>query len=188
MATLSQLLPTAPKEPDLLLISHPALREQLLQARQVDEFSARCVIERGDQLYFSLREISDPAERQAVNWAILRLQMGAKIAPQDLPEPLKTTLTAVSPQPSSFMKALICGAPCGVVGGVMVMALVGLAVTILNVPTESYVGIAATAVAFVLSGTAIGLSATIFFWRKFAAHKKSQAASPFLPPIIKAPK
>ncbi|MBK7896794.1 MAG: hypothetical protein WAS33_14425 [Candidatus Promineifilaceae bacterium] len=166
------LTPPMPLDNELLLITQPALREQMLQARLVDEFSARSVIQRDEKVYFSLREIADPAQREAINWAILRLQMGAKIPPQDLPEPLKSVLTAVSTPPSPLIAALIWGSLFGVVGGVMVMALVGLVITVLNVPTESNVGIMATAVAFVLSGTIIGLGTTVYFWRKLTKRKK----------------
>lgn len=172
----------------MLLITHPGLQEQLLQARLVDTFSARSVIQRGEQVYLSLREINDPGQRQALNWAVLRLQMGAKIDPQDLPEPLQTALTAVSNEPSPLIAALIWGSVCGVVGGVLVMAVVGLVVTILNIPAESYVGITATAVAFVLSGTLIGLGITIYVWRKFTYQQKANKSRPTRPTIAKMPK
>ncbi|WP_420631196.1 hypothetical protein [Candidatus Leptofilum sp.] len=181
MATLTHPLSTSFEENELLLISHPPLREQLLQARLVDSFSARSVIQRGEHVYLSLREIGDPMERQATNWAILKLQMGANIPTQELPPTLRTVLTAVSSGPSPLIAALVWGSLCGVVGGVLVMAVVGLAMTILNVPTESYVGFMATAVAFVLSGTVIGLSGTVYFWRRFTNQCKKRTSTPTLP-------
>lgn len=184
---LTPPIPLSVDEPELLLITQPALREQLLQARLVDEFSARAVILRGEHVYFSLREITDASQRQALNWAVLRLQMGAKIPTQELPEPLKTALTAVSNGHSPLIEALIWGSLFGVVGGVMVMALVGLVITVLNVPAESYVGITATAVAFVLSGTVIGLGTTVYFWRKLTQRKKTQTL-PTRPTIVNTPK
>jgi hypothetical protein len=179
MATLTPPIPQSVEENELLLITHPILREQLLQARMVDEFSARSVIQRGEQVYLSLREISDPFQRRNINWAILRLQMGATLTPKELPEPLKTALTAVAQNSSPLIDALIWGSVIGVVGGVLVMAVVGLVITILNVPVESYVGITATGVAFVLAGTFIGLSTTIYLWRKFT-HRQHAAYSPLL--------
>ena len=186
MTTLTQPFSFTNEAHEILLISHPGLREQLLQARLVDEFSARSVIIRDEKMYLSLRGIDDPAQRQAVNWTILRLQMGAKIPPQELPEPLKSALTAVSTHPSPLIEALIWGSLSGVVGGVLVMALVGLVITILNVPAESYVGFTATAVAFVLSGTVIGLGTTVYFWRKLTNRKNPQCFTQ--PPIVKRPK
>lgn len=178
---------TTDEKNELLLISQPALRQQLLQARLVDDFSARSVIQRGDQVYLSLNEIRDPAERQAISWAVVKLQMGAIIPPGELPGPLHGALTAVANSPSPLIEALIWGSLCGVVGGVLVMALVGLIITVLNVPAESYVGITATAVAFVLSGTVVGLGTTAFFWRKFT-NRNQRHASSNLPTIAKMPK
>lgn len=164
------LTPTTTQYPEasneLLLITHPALRENLLQARLRDEFSARCVIQRGEHVYLSLQEIDDPAKRRELNWAVVRLQMGAKLNPQELPEPLQTALTAVSTGFSPLLEALIWGSAAGVVGGVLIMAIVRLIVTISTLPAESYVGIVIAAAAFVLSGAAIGLGTTIYFWHK----------------------
>ena len=94
--------------------------------------------------------------------------MGAQLPARDLPDPLQTALSAVTTGPTPLIRALVWGSVCGVVGGVLVMAIVGLAITIMNVPTESYVGFMATAGAFVLSGAILGVGATIYFWRKFS--------------------
>lgn len=188
MVALTHSFPLSDSENELLLISNPALREQLLQARLVDAFSARSVILRGEHVYLSLREIRDPTERQAMNWAILKLQLGANIPTRDLPPALQTALTAVSNHPSPLIEALIWGSLFGVVGGVLVMAVVGLVITILNVPAESYVGFTATAVAFVLSGTVIGLGTTVYFWKKLTKHYQQRATRSTLLPIPKMPK
>ncbi|GJM39800.1 MAG: hypothetical protein DHS20C20_00820 [Ardenticatenaceae bacterium] len=180
MVTLTHPLPFTADENELLLISHPPLRAQLLQARLVDEFSARSVIQRGEHVYLSLNEINDPMERQAMNWAILKLQMGAKIPTGELPPTLKRALTAVSNGPSPLIEALLWGSMLGVFGGVLVMAVVGLVITILNVPAESYVGITATAVAFVLSGTVIGLGGTVFFWKRLTNKFNNRKIAPTL--------
>ncbi|WP_420644104.1 hypothetical protein [Candidatus Leptofilum sp.] len=188
MATLTHPIFPTFEENELLLISNPSLREQLLQARLVDEFSARSVIQRGEQVYLSLREVSDPSERQAMNWAILKLQMGGNIPTQELPPTLQTALTAVSTGPSPLIEALIWGSLFGVIGGVLVMAVAGLVVTVLNVPAESYVGITATAVAFVLSGTIIGLGSTLFFWKKLMKQYKQSSKRVTSPKIPKIPR
>ena len=168
-ATLSPITTMTPEgNTELLLITHPTLRANLLQARLVDDLSARCVVQRGEQVYLSLREIADPAQRLEVNWAVVRLQMGAKLQTQELPEPLKSALTAVSTGFSPLLEALVWGSAFGVVGGVLVMAIVRLIITISTVPPESYVGIMATAIAFVFAGAVFGLSATFYFWRKLA--------------------
>lgn len=168
MTTLSPSTSHSLDSDELLLITHPTLRAQLLQARLVDEFSARCIIQRDENVYLSLREISDETQRQEVSWAVLRLQMGAQLPARDLPAPLQTALSVVTVGPSPLIRALVWGSVCGVMGGVLVMAIVGLAITIMNVPAESYVGFMATAVAFVLSGAILGVGATIYFWRKFS--------------------
>ncbi len=168
MTTLSPSTSHPLDSDELLLITHPTLRAQLLQARLVDEFSARYIIQRGENVYLSLHEIPDEAQRQEVSWAVLRLQMGAQLTVQELPDPLQTALSAVATGPSPLIRALVWGSVCGVVGGVLVMAIVGLVITIMNVPTESYTGFMATAVAFVLSGAILGVGATITFWRKFS--------------------
>lgn len=168
MTTLSPSTAHPQDSDELLLISHPALRAQLLQARLVDEFSARCIIQREEKVYLSLQEIPDETQRQEVSWAVLRLQMGAQLTAEELPDPLQTALSAVAAGPSPLIRALVWGSVCGVMGGVLVMAIVGLAITIMNVPTESYIGFMATAVAFVLSGAILGVSATITFWHKFS--------------------
>lgn len=168
MTTLSPSTPLSFDSDDLLLITHPTLRAQLLQARRVDEFSARCVIQRDEHVYLSLSEIPDDAQRQEVSWAVLRLQMGAQLSSQELPAPLQTALSTVVVRPSPLIRALVWGSICGVIGGVLIMAIVGLITTILMIPTESYTGVMATAVAFVLSGALLGIGATIYFWRKFS--------------------
>lgn len=168
MATISPTTTLPLNSDDLLLITHPTLRAQLLQARLVDEFSARCIIQRDDHVYLSLREIPDEAQRREVSWAVLRIQMGAQLAVQDLPDPLQTALVAVVAGPSPLIRALVWGSICGVIGGVLAMAIAGLAMTIFNVPAESYAGFMGTAVAFVLSGTLCGVGATVTFWRRFS--------------------
>jgi hypothetical protein len=167
MATLAPPTSLPLESDELLLITHSGLRAQLLKARLVDDYCARCIIQRGESVYLSLHEVPDAEQRQSLNWAVLRLQMGAQLSPQELPEPLRTALSTVAAGPSPLIMALIWGLIVGVVGGVMVMAIVGLAIIILNVSVESYVGITATAVSFVLSGAFIGLGMTIYFWRKF---------------------
>jgi hypothetical protein len=153
---------------ELLLITHPRLRAQLLRARLVDELSARCVIQRDENVYLSLREIPDEAQRQEISWAVLRLQLGAQLNAQELPDPLQTALSTAVTGPSPLIRALVWGSVCGVIGGVLIMAIVGLLMTVLMVPTESYTGFMATAVAFVLSGAILGVGATFYFWRKFS--------------------
>ena len=175
MATITHPVSASLESDELILITHSRLREQLLQARLVDDFCARCIIQRGESIYLSLREIPDKVQRQDLSWAVLRLQMGAQLSPQELPEPLRTALSPVAGSPSPLILALTLGAVIGVIGGVLVMAIVGLAVTILNVPTDSYVSIMATAIAFVLSGAFIGIGATTYFWRKFT---RKTAVSP----------
>ncbi len=152
---------------ELVLITQPALRSQLLQARLVDEFSARCVIQRGENVYLSLREIPDNAKRQEISQAVIKLQAGVCLKPQDLPDPLRTALSVATRGPSPLIQALIWGAASGVVGGVLAMAIVGLTLTVLNVPGESFLGIAGTAVAFVFSAALLGIGFTIYFWQKF---------------------
>lgn len=159
---------------DLLLITQPALRARLLRARLTNESNAMRVIQRGEMVYFSLRGIANESQRQQVAWAVLRLQMGGKLAPEEMPDPLRSVLLAGA-QPSPFIAALVLGAICGVCGGVLVMALAGLVITVLNVPAESNVGIMATAVAFVLSGTVFGCGTTVFYWRRFT---RKTAVSP----------
>ena len=168
MTTLSSSTSLSLDSDEFLLITHPTLRAQLLQARRVDEFSAKCVIQRDEHVYLSLREIPDETQRKEVSWAVLRLQMGARLSSQELPAPLQTALSAAVVGPSPLIRALVWGSVCGVIGGVLVMAIVGLITTILMVPTESYAGFMATAVAFVLSGALLGVSSTFYFWRKFS--------------------
>ena len=168
MATLPHPTTMPVESDDFVLITHATLRFQLLQARQINEFYARSIIQRGESVYLSLREIPDAAERQAINWAILRLQMGAQLSSQELPEPLRAALSSQPAGPSPLIQALIWGSLGGVVGGVLMMAIVGLAIIVLNVPTESNAGVMATAVAFVLSSAFIGVSLTIYFWRKLS--------------------
>ncbi len=168
MTTISPATSLLVDGDELLLITNPTLRAQLLKARLVDEFSARCIIQRDEKVYLSLQEIPDEAQRQEVSWAVLRLQMGAQLSSNELPDPLQTALSAAASGPSPLIRALVWGSVCGVVGGVLIMAIVGLFMTVLMVPIESYTSIMATAVAFVLSGALIGLSTTIFFWRKFS--------------------
>lgn len=167
MTTLSPSTSIPVDSDELLLITHPTLRDQLLQARLVDEFSARCIIQRDEHVYLSLREM-DETQRREISLAVLRLQMGAQLTVRELPDPLQTALSAVAAGPSPLIRALAWGSICGVIGGVLVMALAGLFMTIFMVPAESYAGIMATAVAFVLSGTILGIGATIHFWRKFS--------------------
>jgi hypothetical protein len=168
MATLSPSTSHRLDSDELLLITHPRLRAQLLQARLVDELSARCIIQRDENVYLSLREIPDEAQRQEISWAVLRLQLGAQLNAQELPDPLQTALSTAVTGPSPLLRALVWGSVCGVIGGVLVMAIVGLAMTIFNVPAESYTGFMVTAVSFVLSGALLGVGATITFWRKFS--------------------
>ena len=168
MATLPPSTSLPLEGDELLLITQPQLRSQLLQARQTNEYCARCVIQRGPNVYLSLREIEDPGQKTEVKWGVVRLQMGALLNPEELPEPLRTILTAVPGKPASpLIQALLWGTLSGVFGGVLVMAIVGLMLTVLNISNESYVGFAATGIAFLLSGTAIGCTTTVYFWRKF---------------------
>lgn len=168
MTTLSTSTSLSLDSDEFLLITHPKLRAQLLQARLFDEFSAKCVIQRDEDVYLSLREIPDESQRREVSWAILRLQMGATLSSQEVPAPLQSALSTVVTGPSPLIRALIWGSVCGVIGGVLVMAIVGLFTTVLMVPADSYTGFMATAVAFVLSGALLGIGATIYFWRKFS--------------------
>jgi hypothetical protein len=167
MTTLSPSTSHPLDSDELLLITHPRLRAQLLQARLVDEFSARCIIQRDENVYLSLQEM-DETQRQEISWAVVRLQMGAQLSTRELPDPLQTALSAVPTAPSPLIRALIWGSVCGVIGGVLVMAVVGLAMTVFMVPAESYTGMMAPAVAFVLSGALLGGGATYYFWRKFS--------------------
>jgi hypothetical protein len=168
MATLTPTSTTLVNGDELLLITQPTLRAKLLHARLVDEFSAISVIQRGEKVYLSLRSIADEAARREIAWAILRLQMGANLKSEEIPDPLRTALQTVSAGPSPLMLALIAGGLGGVTGGVMLMAFVGLIVTIMNVPTESYVGVMATAVAFVLGSAVFGCITTYVVWRRFS--------------------
>ena len=190
MATLSH--PTSlPLEGDeLLLITHPGLRSQLLQAQQVDTYCANCVIHRGEHVYLSLRGIVDEAKRNEVTWAVSRLQMGAQLNPRDLPDPLRTALLAAASnsRPSPLIESLIWGTLSGVVGGVLIMALAGLIMTIANVPAESYVGITATAVTFILAATVIGCSTTFYFWRRLTRQTAVSTQEPIRPTIVDKPK
>ena len=169
MTTFTQKVPqpTEAEGDELLPITQHALRRQLLRARLIDDISATCVIQQGEQVYLSLRGVADEAQRQELTWAVLRLQMGAKLNPRELPDPLRSALLASAAGPSPLIWSLIWGSLTGVVGGVLAMALAGLIIMVLNVPTESFVGFMATAVTFVLSGTAIGCGTTIYFWRCF---------------------
>ncbi|MCA9942657.1 MAG: hypothetical protein KC449_04215 [Anaerolineales bacterium] len=151
---------------DFVLVTQPRLQAQLLQARRFDAFCARSIIQRGESVYLSLREISDAAQRQALKFAILRLQMGAQLEIHELPEPLRTALSYQATEPSPFMRSLIFGSFCGVLGGVLMMAIVGLAMIVFNVPTESYANIMVTAITFALSSAFIGLGMTFYSWRK----------------------
>jgi hypothetical protein len=178
MATINQTPILPKKSKEMLLITHPALRERLLKARLLDEMSASCLIQRGDHLYLSLRDIADEAQRREVAWAVMRLQMGAIIQPHTLPEPLKTALMPSLSRPSPLLQSLMLGGAAGVIGGVLIMALVGLVMMVFTTQTDSYVGIAATAVSFVLSGTAIGCSVTVYFWRRFCATPPTIAKIP----------
>ncbi len=175
MATLSPTSTPSANGDELLLITQPALRAKLLHARLVDEFSATSVIQRGEKVYLSLRTIADEAVRREVTWAVLRLQMGANLKSEEIPDPLRTALQTVSTRPSPLLLALMAGGLGGVIGGVMLMALVGLIVTIMNVPTESYVGVMATAVAFVLGSAVFGCITTLIIWRRLS---KKTAVSP----------
>lgn len=175
MATLSPTSTPSANGDELLLITQPALRAKLLHARLVDEFSATSVIQRGEKVYLSLRNIADEAVRREVTWAVLRLQMGANLKSEEIPDPLRTALQTVSTRPSPLLLALMAGGLGGVIGGVMLMAFVGLIVTIMNVPTESYVGVMATAVAFVLGSAVFGCITTLIIWRRLS---KKTAVSP----------
>lgn len=175
MATLTPTSTTLVNGDELLLITQPTLRAKLLHARLVDEFSAKSVIQRGEKVYLSLRSIADEAARREIAWAVLRLQMGANLKAEEIPDPLRTALQTVSSGPSPLLLALMAGGLGGVIGGVMLMAFVGLIVTIMNVPAESYVGVMATAVAFVLGSAVFGLITTIVVWRRFS---KKTAVSP----------
>ncbi len=175
MATLSPTSTPSANGDELLLITQPALRAKLLHARLVDEFSATSVIQRGEKVYLSLRTIADEAVRREVTWAVLRLQMGANLKSEEIPDPLRTALQTVSTRPSPLLLALMAGGLGGVIGGVMLMAFVGLIVTIMNVPTESYVGVMATAVAFVLGSAVFGCITTLIIWRRLS---KKTAVSP----------
>ena len=175
MATLSPTSTPSANGDELLLITQPALRAKLLHARLVDEFSATSVIQRGEKVYLSLRNIADEAVRREIAWAVLRLQMGANLKSEEIPDPLRTALQTVSTRPSPLLLALMAGGLGGVIGGVMLMAFVGLIVTIMNVPTESYVGVMATAVAFVLGSAVFGCITTLIIWRRLS---KKTAVSP----------
>ncbi len=182
MATLTSLTTQPVENDELLLITQPALRAQLLHARQVNAMNAGWVIDRGENVYLSLRTITDEKQRREIAWAVLRLQMGAKLNPEEMPDPLRTALLTGNSEPSPLFAALIFGGVSGVIGGVMVMALVGLLVTVLNVPSESLLGLAATAVSFVLSGAAIGCVSTAYFWRRLT---RKTAVRPIRPTIAK---
>ena len=178
-----------PKEGDeLLLITQPKLRSQLLQARLVNEWSANCIIQRGEQVYLSLRGTPDAAQRRDIAWAVLRLQMGAKLTPQELPDPLRTALLATALGPSPLIVSLLWGAVCGTIGGVMVMALVGLTMTVLNVLQDSYAGIAVTAVAFVLSGKIIGCGIKIYSWHRSSRKTAVSPSKPIRPTPANKPR
>ena len=181
MATITQTTHLPKEGDDLLLITQPTLRSQLLRAKFISERSANCIIQHGEHVYLSLQSVSDEAQRREISWAVLRLQMGAALNPQELPDPLRTALLAAASGPSPLIKSLLWGSISGVTGGVLVMALVGLAMTISNVPTESYVGITATAVAFVLAGTVIGCCMTIYAWRRLS--RQTAILSALEPPI-----
>lgn len=159
----------------MLLITQPGLRAQFLQARRSNRRCADCIIKRGDQLYLSLRNVADEAQKQEVAWAILRLQLGQQLQPVDVPDPLRSILLSggSEPKPAPLIMACVWGAICAVVGGVLAMALVGLIITILNVPTDSDIGFLATAVAFVLSSTAIGCSTTAYYWYRLRYKQSS---------------
>lgn len=179
MATLTPTTTPSANGDELLLITQPALRAKLLHARLVDEFSANSVIQRGEKVYLSLRHIADEAVRREITWAVLRLQMGANLQNEEIPDPLRTALQTVAVGPSPLLVALLAGGLSGVIGGVMIMAFVGLLVTILNVPAESYVGVTATAVAFVLGGALFGITTTIFVWRRLSHGKTAVHPFPF---------
>ncbi|MBK8901355.1 MAG: hypothetical protein IPM53_09245 [Anaerolineaceae bacterium] len=179
MATLTPTSSASANGDELLLITQPALRARLLHARLVDEFSANNVIQRGEKVYLSLRSIADEAMRREIAWAVLRLQMGANLKSEEIPDPLRTALQTVSTGPSPLLLALLAGGLGGVIGGVMIMAFVGLIVTIINVPAESYVGVMATAVAFVLGSTVFGCITTIVVWRRLS-RKTAVSPAPFI--------
>lgn len=168
MATLIPTTTPSANGDELLLITQPTLRTKLLHARLVDEFSASSVIQRGEKVYLSLRNIADETLRRDIAWAVLRLQMGANLKNEEIPDPLRTALQAGAAGPSPLLVALLAGGLSGVIGGVMVMAFVGLIVTIMNVPAESYVGVTATAVAFLLGSTIFGFITTIVVWRRLS--------------------
>jgi hypothetical protein len=180
MATLTSLTTQPVENDELLLITQPALRAQLLYARQVNAMSAGWIINRGENVYLSLRAITDEKQRREIAWAVLCLQMGAKLNPEEMPDPLRAALLTGSSKPSPLFIALIFGGVSGVIGGVMVMALVGLLVTVLNVPSESLIGLAATAVSFVFSGAAIGVVATVYFWRRLTRKTAVHLTRPML--------
>ena len=177
-----------PKNQEMVLITHPNLRLHLLRARLVNEMSAACVIQRGDHVYLSLRDIADEAQRNELIWAVARLQMGANIHPHALPDPLKTALLSSARGVSPLLQSLIWGSLAGVIGGVLIMALVGLAMIIVDAQTQFYVNIAITAVTFVLSGTIIGCGVTITFWRRFSRQTAVSPNKSTPPTTAKMPK
>lgn len=174
--------------PEMLLITQPSLRMHLLRARLVNEMSAACVVQRGDHVYLSLRDVADEAQRNELIWAVARLQMGASIHPHMLPDPLKTALLSSARGISPLLQALIWGSLAGVIGGVLIMALVGLAMIIVDAQTQFYVNIAVTAVTFVLSGTIIGGGVTIAFWRRLSRQTAVPTNKSTPPTTAKMPK
>lgn len=168
MATLTSTSTAPANNDELLLITQPALRTKLLHARLVDDFSANSVVQRGEKVYLSLRTVADEALRREIVWAVLRLQMGADLKNEEIPDPLRTALQTVATGPSPLLVSLMAGGLGGVIGGVMLMAFVGLIVTVLNVPAESYLGVMATAVSFVLGSAVMGCITTIVVWRRLS--------------------
>lgn len=181
--TQSSVLPK--KNQEMLLITHPNLRLHLLRARLVNEMSAACIIQRGEHVYLSLRDVADEAQRNELIWAVARLQLGANIHPLTLPDPLKTALLSSARGLSPLLQSLIWGSLAGIIGGVLIMALVGLAMIIVDAQTQFYVHIAITAVTFVLSGTIIGCGVTIASWRHFSRQTAVSGSKSTPPTTVK---
>ncbi|MCP4419112.1 MAG: hypothetical protein GY805_21055 [Chloroflexi bacterium] len=186
--TLAQSILLPQKNSEQLLITQPVLRAKMLKARLVNEVSADCVIQRGEHVYFSLHGVADETQRKELAWAVSCLQMGATIPPQHLPDPLRTVLLAAEVGSSPLLKSLLVGALSGVVGGVLMMAMAGLVMTVLDVQAESYVRFLATAVTFILSATIIGCIVSVFFWRRLCGKTAVFLQNITLATTVKMPK
>lgn len=157
-------------EDKLLRILTPDVQTSVARMLAAHVDSARHLVQCEGQLYFTLAEVTDSAERARLIGLLRRYQLGEPVSLDALPASLRQLLQPNLTPVGRLLGALVLGAAGGFAIGVLAMAICTLILNALALSSAAVIlniaGMRITAVTFVIFSALGWAAATFIAWRR----------------------